>query len=161
MNKKCIVINMSQLLLGLIFLGLNGCHSIDNRGSTTNSIQVMYPKETLVLKKGLEIYFKNKSTEIDEQYQPTLLVASQLLKNNKNFVLQIDGHSDSTGSLAVNNKVSTIRANVVKDFMVREYQVNPNQLIATGLGPVKPIANNSMADGRAKNRRVTVTLKIQ
>lgn len=160
MNKKPTAINMGMLLLGLIFLGLNACHFID-RGATTSSIQVAYPKETLALKKGLEIYFKNKSTEIDEQYRPTLLIASQLLKKNKNFILHIEGHSDSSGSLAANNKVSTTRANIVKDFIVAEYEVNPNQLIATELGPVKPIANNSTADGRAKNRRVTVTLKIQ
>lgn len=160
MNKKQTAINMSKLLLGLILLGLNACHSID-RGATTNSIQIEYPEEILALKKGLEIYFKNKSTEIDEQYQPTLLIASQLLKNNKSFILYIEGHTDSSGSLAANNKVSNIRANRVRDSILNEYHVNPNQLIATGLGPTKPIASNNTADGRAKNRRVTVTLKIQ
>lgn len=160
MNKKLIIIIANRLLIGLIFIGLTACSYVDSNPKT-NSIQIEQSKEVMNLKKGLEIYFKNKSTVIDEQYRSTLSIASQLLKNNKNFILQIDGHTDSSGSLAANNKVSTTRANIVKDFILNEYNVNPNQLIATGMGPVKPIANNNTADGRAKNRRVTVTLKIQ
>lgn len=83
------------------------------------------------------------------------------MKDNKNFVLYIEGHTDSTGSLAANNKVSLTRANIVKDFLLNEYQVNPEQLITLGLGPTKPIADNKTAEGRVKNRRVTVTLKIK
>ncbi|WP_010112591.1 OmpA family protein [Acinetobacter sp. P8-3-8] len=160
MNENLLISIVSKLCIVLAFISLNGCSNTVSNPSM-NSIQIEYPKETTALKKGLEIYFKNKSTEIDEQYRPTLSIASQLLKNNKNFILQIEGHTDSSGSLAANNKVSIIRANRVRDFILNEYHVNPDQLIATGLGPTKPIANNSTADGRAKNRRVTVTLKIQ
>lgn len=160
MNENLLISIVSKLCIALAFISLNGCSNTVSNPSM-NSIQIEYPKETMTLKKGLEIYFKNKSTEIDEQYQPTLSIASQLLKNNKNFILQIEGHTDSSGSLAANNKVSIIRANRVRDFILNEYHVNHDQLIATGLGPTKPIANNSTADGRAKNRRVTVTLKIQ
>ena len=160
MNENLLISIVSKLCVALAFICLNGCSNTVSNPSM-NSIQIEYPKETTALKKGLEIYFKNKSTEIDEQYRPTLSLASQLLKNNKNFILQIEGHTDSSGSLAANNKVSIIRANRVRDYILNEYHVNPDQLIAIGLGPTKPIANNSTADGRAKNRRVTVTLKIQ
>lgn len=160
MNKRLITTIVNKLLIGLILIGLTACSYVDSNPAIS-SIQIEHPTEVTSLKKGLEIYFKNKSTVIDEQYRSTLSIASQLLKNNKNFILQIDGHTDSSGSLAANNKVSTARANSVKDFILNEYKVNPDQLIATGLGPAKPIANNATADGRAKNRRVTVTLKIQ
>jgi OOP family OmpA-OmpF porin len=113
------------------------------------------------LKHGLSIYFQPKSTEIDPQYRPALSVAAQLLQTNKNFVLNIEGHTDSSGSLAANNKVSLTRANIVKDYLVSEYKVNPDQLITLGLGPTKPIADNKTAEGKAKNRRVTVILKIK
>ena len=160
MNEKLLISIISKLCIALALISLNGCsNTISNQ--SMNSVQIQYPKETTTLKKGLEIYLKNKSSDIDEQYRPTLSIASQLLKNNKNFVLQIEGHTDGSGSLAANNKVSIIRANIVKDFIQNEYHVNPDQLIVTGLGPSKPIASNSTADGRAKNRRVTVTLKIQ
>lgn len=160
MNEKLLISIISTLCIALALISLNGCsYTVSNQ--SISSIQIEHPQETMTLKKGLEIYLKNKSSDIDEQYRPTLSIASQLLKNNKNFILQIDGHTDSSGSLAANNKVSTIRANIVKDFILNEYNVNPDQLMATGLGPTKPIATNSTADGRAKNRRVTVTLKIQ
>ena len=160
MNMRLLVMLLAKTCIGLMLIGLNGCtHTTSNL--PTSSIQTKYLQQTTTLKQGLEIYLKNKSSEIDEQYRPTLLIASQLLKNNKNFILYIEGHTDSTGSLAANNKVSTTRANIVKDFILSEYGVNPNQLIVIGLGPTKPIASNRTADGRAKNRRVTVTLKIQ
>ena len=76
-------------------------------------------------------------------------------------MLNIEGHTDSSGSLAANNKVSLTRANIVKDYLVSEYKVNPDQLITLGLGPTKPIADNKTAEGKAKNRRVTVILKIK
>lgn len=151
---------MKYIILGLVLMALNACTStpID---SNRVSIQKQYPNEVKSLKNGLSIYFQPKSTDIEAEYKSALSVASQLLKDNKNFVLYIEGHTDSTGSLAANNKVSLTRANIVKDFLLNEYQVNPEQLITLGLGPTKPIADNKTAEGRVKNRRVTVTLKIK
>lgn len=161
MSKKLIGMQLKSVLVGcVLIMSLSACSNMPIN-SNTAKIQKDHPQEVVVLKKGLEIYFKNKSMDIDEQYKTTLAVAAQLLNSNKNFILQIDGHTDSSGSLVANTKVSTTRANFVKDFIAHEYTVNPEQLIATGLGPTKPIASNTTADGRAKNRRVTVTLRIQ
>lgn len=151
---------MKYIILGLVLMALNACTSTPINSNRV-SIQKQYPNEVKSLKNGLSIYFQPKSTDIEVEYKPALSVASQLLKDNKNFVLYIEGHTDSTGSLAANNKVSLTRANIVKDFLLNEYQVNPEQLIALGLGPTKPIADNKTAEGRVKNRRVTVTLKIK
>ena len=151
---------MKYIILGLVLMALNACTSTPINSNRV-SIQKQYPNEVKSLKSGLSIYFQPKSTDIEAEYKAALSVASQLLKDNKNFVLYIEGHTDSTGSLAANNKVSLTRANIVKDFLLNEYQVNPEQLITLGLGPTKPIADNKTAEGRAKNRRVTVTLKIK
>ncbi|CEI51063.1 OmpA family protein [Acinetobacter bereziniae] len=151
---------MKYVILGLMLLSLTACTSTPINSNTV-SIQKQYPNEVKSLKHGLSIYFQPKSTEIDPQYRPALSVAAQLLQTNKNFVLNIEGHTDSSGSLAANNKVSLTRANIVKDYLVSEYKVNPDQLITLGLGPTKPIADNKTAEGKAKNRRVTVILKIK
>ncbi|WP_151800901.1 OmpA family protein [Acinetobacter bereziniae] len=151
---------MKYVILGLMLLSLIACTSTPINSNTV-SIQKQYPNEVKFLKHGLSIYFQPKSTEIDPQYRPALSVAAQLLQTNKNFVLNIEGHTDSSGSLAANNKVSLTRANIVKDYLVSEYKVNPDQLITLGLGPTKPIADNKTAEGKAKNRRVTVILKIK
>jgi OOP family OmpA-OmpF porin len=151
---------MKYIILGLVLMALNACTSTPINSNRV-SIQKQYPNEVKSLKNGLSIYFQPKSTDIGAEYKPALSVASQLLKDNENFALYIEGHTDSTGSLAANNKVSLTRANIVKDFLLNEYQVNPEQLITLGLGPTKPIADNKTAEGRVKNRRVTVTLKIK
>ena len=151
---------MKYIILGLVLMALNACTSTPINSNRV-SIQKQYPNEVKSLKSGLSIYFQPRSTDIEAEYKPVLSVASQLLEDNKNFVLYIEGHTDSTGSLAANNKVSLTRANIVKDFLLNEYQVNPEQLITLGLGPTKPIADNKTTEGRVKNRRVTVTLKIK
>jgi OOP family OmpA-OmpF porin len=151
---------MKYVILGMMLLSLTACTSAPINSNTV-SIQKQYPNEVKSLKSGLSIYFQPKSTQVDPQYRPALSVAAQLLQTNKNFVLNIEGHTDSSGSLAANNKVSLTRANIVKDYLVSEYNVNPNQLLTVGLGPTKPIADNKTAEGKAKNRRVTVILKIK
>lgn len=155
---------MKFIILGFFMLGLVACTTVDQltpTNSITVAIQKQHPNEVKSLKKGVRIYFQPKSTAIDAEYQPALSVAAQLLQANKNFALQIEGHTDSSGSLASNNKVSLNRANLVKDYLINEYKVNPEQLMVSGSGPTKPIADNKTAEGKAKNRRVEVILKIK
>lgn len=155
---------MKFAILGLILLGLTACMTIDtniSNSSKTIAIQKQYPIEINSLKKGLRIYFQPKSSHISTEYLPVLSVAAQLLQANKNFILQIDGYTDNSGSLTSNNKISLIRANIIKNLLINEYNVNPEQLIVSAFGSTKPIADNKTAEGKAKNRRVEITLKIQ
>lgn len=65
------------------------------------------------------------------------------------------GHTDSSGKLAYNNKLSQQRAQQVEAFLL-EHGIAANQLSAEGRGPAEPIADNATASGRAANRRVEV-----
>ena len=67
------------------------------------------------------------------------------------------GHTDSSGKLAYNNKLSQQRAQQVKAFLL-ERGLPANQLSAEGRGPAEPIADNATAEGRAANRRVEVVV---
>ena len=110
------------------------------------------------LKNGVSIHFANNSSQIDPQYQPYLLSAAKGLAQSQDFKLKIDGHTDGSGTKAVNQKLSLARANSVATVLVAEYGVNSDQLITEGFGSAQPIASNSTAEGRATNRRATVTL---
>lgn len=75
----------------------------------------------------------------------------------KNFSLKLAGHTDNTGSLALNLKLSKDRAESVKAYLVSK-GANPSRIEATGYGPNQPIATNATAEGRQQNRRVEFTL---
>lgn len=70
----------------------------------------------------------------------------------------IEGHTDSVGRFVENTKLSYQRAWVVKDWLVG-YGIPPDVIQVKGLGGSQPIANNKTAEGRAKNRRVTLKLQ--
>ncbi len=71
--------------------------------------------------------------------------------------LQVEGHTDSTGSAAFNQKLSEQRAATVRDFLVQQ-GVDLNSVTAAGFGPTMPIADNTTPSGRQKNRRVEIVV---
>lgn len=70
---------------------------------------------------------------------------------------RIEGHTDSTGSYAVNKRLSLERANEVASYII-ENGIDESRIETFGMGPDKPISDNSTATGRAMNRRVTIEL---
>ncbi len=76
-----------------------------------------------------------------------------LLKKQPDWKLKIEGHTDSTGTKAGNQALSRQRADAVVAWLVKS-GVAPARLTAAGLGDTQPIADNTTADGRARNRRV-------
>ncbi len=79
-----------------------------------------------------------------------------LLKNNSNCDVAIYGHTDSTGSDAVNNPLSVNRAKAVQSYLLQQ-GVNAAQIrTVDGQGSTNPVADNSTAAGRQQNRRVEI-----
>lgn len=69
--------------------------------------------------------------------------------------MQVEGHTDISGSAAHNDKLSLARANAVADAMRADGNARAS-IIVRGMGKSKPVADNASAAGRAENRRVTV-----
>ncbi len=67
--------------------------------------------------------------------------------------LQVEGHTDSTGSMALNLRLSDRRAEAVRRYLIRK-GVESGRLQAAGFGPNRPVASNATVTGRAANRRV-------
>jgi len=112
-------------------------------------------KEEVVDTKALtaSVKFKFNSNELDPASFDTLDKLAAILKAAPNLKLRITGHTDNIGAAAANQKLSEVRANVVKEYLVKK-GVNAANITATGLGATKPIDTNDTAEGRANNRRV-------
>ncbi len=87
---------------------------------------------------------------------PSLDRVAELLVQ-KNFSLKLAGHTDNTGSMQLNLRLSKERAEAVKAYLVSK-GANSSRIEATGYGPTQPIATNATAEGRQANRRVEFTL---
>jgi outer membrane protein OmpA-like peptidoglycan-associated protein len=76
-----------------------------------------------------------------------------ILKDNPLMRIEISGHTDNTGSLALNSKLSEDRAKAVVEYLIQK-GVEKGRLEFKGFGPQQPIADNATSEGRARNRRV-------
>ncbi len=76
--------------------------------------------------------------------------------------MRIEGHTDnipiSTSQFPSNWELSVARATNVLRYMLKNYEIEPNSISATGYGEFRPTADNGTAEGRGKNRRVDIVL---
>lgn len=111
----------------------------------------------IVLNMPSNITFATDQYEVVPAFYDTLnAVAMVLNKYNRTFV-DINGHTDSTGSLQHNQVLSERRADSVARFLAQR-GVDSRRFAIRGFGPSQPIASNASADGRAQNRRVEIYL---
>jgi len=107
-------------------------------------------KERIVLR---GINFDFDKSNIKPEFQPVLDEAAAILAKNVNISVVIEGHTDSVGTEAYNQKLSERRADSVKKYLVGK-GIASSRLETVGYGELHPIASNDTAEGRAMNRRV-------
>ena len=72
--------------------------------------------------------------------------------------VRIEGHTDDTGSRDANLRLSRRRAETVARVLEQELGLDVESVVTEGMGPDRPIALNSTAAGRARNRRIDVVI---
>ena len=113
--------------------------------------------ESLKIQARSVFFDANKSTfkAGDVATVASLDAMREILRNYPNAKFSIEGHTDSDGSNAFNQKLSEDRANAVRNALI-EKGVKPENLVAVGFGETKPIASNKTKEGKAQNRRTEV-----
>ncbi len=101
------------------------------------------------------ILFPTNGTTLSTDAKTDLTKFAQSLINNPGTNVQIYGYTDDTGTLQVNEKVATGRADAVRNYLLNS-GVAATRLSAEGLPMQDYIASNSTAEGRAQNRRVEI-----
>lgn len=105
-----------------------------------------------------DVSFDVNSANIKPELRSVLDTFANSLRGDPNAMLTIVGHTDSTGSDAINNPLSLERARSVKDYLSAR-GVSSTRIETAGRGEREPIADNSTESGRARNRRVEMYLR--
>ncbi|HQW83259.1 MAG TPA: OmpA family protein, partial [Ferruginibacter sp.] len=103
------------------------------------------------------VFFSTGSSKLLTKSYSKLNDVVSILTDNPTYKVQIDGHTDSQGADDKNQTLSEARAASVKAYLVSK-GIDEGRLSSTGYGETKPVADNKTAAGRAKNRRVEMTL---
>ncbi|WP_405048583.1 OmpA family protein [Rhodoferax ferrireducens] len=104
-----------------------------------------------------DISFDTGRADIKPNLRPILDQFANGLQNQPNTEVRIIGHTDNTGSDAVNNPLSLRRAESARDYLSAR-GVDSRRVAVAGRGEYEPIADNSSDAGRARNRRVEIYL---
>lgn len=103
------------------------------------------------------ITFDSNDANIKPAFQPVLNSIAKVINEYSKTMVQVNGYTDSTGSVATNNSLSLMRANSISNYL-RLRGVNGNRIVSNGYGSSNPIASNATAAGREQNRRVEIVL---
>ncbi len=104
-----------------------------------------------------DVSFDTGSAAIKPSMRNVLDPFAASLKDDQSARLTIIGHTDSTGSPAINNPLSLERAQSVRDYLAAR-GVSPTRISIEGRGEREPVADNTTDAGRARNRRVEMFL---
>ena len=105
-----------------------------------------------------DISFDVGSASIQPSMRSVLDPFANGLRGDRNTRVNIVGHTDSTGSDAINNPLSVQRAESVRDYLVTR-GVPAENMQTAGRGKREPVADNGSDDGRSRNRRVEIYLR--
>lgn len=103
------------------------------------------------------VTFATNSADISASFYPVLDSVGLVLKEFQQTYVDVVGHTDSTGALDYNQRLSEQRAMSVSRYL-ESREVLPERLVTRGVGPDAPIASNDTPEGRALNRRVEIIL---
>ena len=123
------------------------------QGTGVNVVQT--PDNQLKLEIPSDISFDTGRYDIRSNFGPILDRFAEGLRTSPDAEVRIVGHTDSTGSDAVNNPLSLNRANSTRDYLMAR-GISGSRIFTEGRGSYQPIASNTSAEGRAQNRRVEI-----
>jgi OOP family OmpA-OmpF porin len=105
------------------------------------------------------VLFGNDKVIIEDQFKPQLLALAQQAKGITAYIIQVKGYASKVGSAALNEKLSTERAENVTDFLEQQGQIPLTNILAPGaMGTSRQVAPDTTAEGQADNRRVVVRI---
>lgn len=125
---------------------------------TGTGVQVVRNGDNLQLIMPGNITFASSSSDVSSSFYPTLNSLVKVFKEFDKNGIDIVGHTDSSGSLELNMRLSQERATSVASYLTGQ-GVSGARISSRGVGPSQPIASNDTAAGKSQNRRVEINLR--
>jgi len=113
--------------------------------------------DNITLNLPSSITFATNSADLNAQFYSALEGVTLVLKEYNKTVIEVAGHTDSTGSDSYNQQLSQRRASSVASYL-SSHGVDSQRLLTVGAGEAHPVASNDSEAGRAQNRRVEMTI---
>lgn len=133
-------------------------NDVQESGATSLGVDVTeMPDGTLRVNIPSHVSFDTGKYALKSELLPVLDSVARALIQHPEVRAKSIGHTDSTGSMQVNQTLSVNRANAVTNYLTQQ-GVSPTVLTSEGRGPNEPVADNGTAEGRAMNRRVELYL---
>jgi outer membrane protein OmpA-like peptidoglycan-associated protein len=121
-------------------------------------VQVRKEGDSIQLVMAADVTFNLNQADVRSGFYPTLNSVATVLKKYNKTSITIVGFTDNLGSDGYNQILSEKRARSVGDYLVSQ-GISPARIFTQGMGKRYPIASNATEAGRAKNRRVEITLR--
>ncbi len=103
------------------------------------------------------VTFATDSSDLSPAFFDVLTSVGKVLNEYESTIVEVAGHTDSTGSDSYNQQLSERRASSVASYL-QSQNVRGDRIITVGMGEQRPVADNSSASGRQANRRVEITM---
>lgn len=113
--------------------------------------------QSILLTMPSNVTFDTDSYVLAPQFRSTLDKIAQTLNAHPDSLIDVYGHTDSTGSAPLNQALSENRARTVANYLSTQ-GVNPARIRSQGFGATMPVADNATPEGRARNRRVEIKI---
>ncbi len=108
--------------------------------------------------RDMTVLFAFDKAELTRKDKQAIDEFGQQIPSQKHYIIQVEGYTDSTGPADYNYQLSQRRADTVIQYLASKYNVPAYRIFLIGLGKDNPVAQNTSAAGRAKNRRVDIRL---
>lgn len=122
-----------------------------------SGVSVYRDGDNITLNMPGNVTFASNSSDLSPAFFDVLTSVSKVLIEYDQTVVEVAGHTDSTGSDAYNQALSERRSSSVSQYLQTQ-EVDSQRLISVGMGEVMPVADNNSDNGRQANRRVEITM---
>ena len=153
-------LHLAVLFVFLSFIQLTHAQTPSHESELDAVISALERNESVKDKKInlRNIHFETGTSKLTAQDKLFLDTLTTFLMKMPTVILEVAGHTDNTGRVQTNNRLSQERANSVRQYLILK-GIGSKQIYAMGYGSYQPVADNRTVNGRSLNRRVELQIK--